>query len=62
MAALRTIGRSAARLGWHDIHFYVARPIEFLDANVLAHEVEHVDHYHCLERVQIGRLDEAYQG
>ena len=36
--------------------------IEFLDANVLAHEVEHVDHYHCLERVQIGRLDEAYQG
>src|SRR5271157_3958279 len=22
-------------------------------ANVLAHEVEHVDHYHCVERVQI---------
>lgn len=36
--------------------------IEFLDANVLAHEVEHVDHYHCLERVQIGRLDGACQG
>jgi hypothetical protein len=26
MDALRTIGRSAARLGRHDIHFYVARP------------------------------------
>jgi len=26
MAALRTIGKSAARLGRHDTHFYVARP------------------------------------
>jgi hypothetical protein len=26
MAASRTIGKSAARLGRHDIHFYVARP------------------------------------
>jgi hypothetical protein len=24
---LRTIGRSAARPGRHDIHFYVARPL-----------------------------------
>src|SRR5207302_10175451 len=22
-------------------------------ANVLAHEVEHIDHYHCVERVQV---------
>jgi beta-barrel assembly-enhancing protease len=23
-------------------------------ANVLAHEIEHIDHYHCAERVQLG--------
>lgn len=22
-------------------------------ANVLTHEVEHIDHYHCIERVQV---------
>jgi hypothetical protein len=27
MDALRTIGKSAATLGRHDIHFYVARPV-----------------------------------
>jgi putative ABC transport system permease protein len=30
MDALRTIGRSVARLGRHDIHFYVARPLVML--------------------------------
>jgi hypothetical protein len=30
MDALRTIGRSVARLGRHDIHFYVARPTLYI--------------------------------